>query len=111
MPSLIVLVLHDLSNFDKVLDAWHRAGAPAVTIFDCVGTRDLEERIGREDLPLFPSVRDVFQAPDVPRKTVFSVVQDDRVDPIIDATLQVVSELKEGKKGILFVVPVSRVVG
>ena len=111
MPSLVVLVLHDLSHFDKVLDAWHRAGAPAVTILDSVGTRDLEERIGREDLPLFPSVRDVFQATDVPRKTVFSVVQDDRVDPIVNATLDVVPELRDGKKGILFAIPVSRVVG
>lgn len=111
MPSLVALVLFDLRHFEATLAAWRGAGASAVTILDSVGTRELEEQARRADLPLMPSIRDLLQAEGAHRKTIFSVVQDDVVEPIIKATEEVMGDLSEPHKGILFVMPVSRVVG
>ena len=111
MSSMIVLVIHDLSQFDELLDRWHDAGAPALTMFDCVGTRGPREQGERDDLPLMPTIRDLLQSDDAPRKMIFSIVPDDAVDPIVDATVDMLGDPSEEGKGILFVLPVARVIG
>jgi nitrogen regulatory protein PII len=111
MPSLVVLVLFDLSHFEELLAAWRGAGASAVTMLDSLGTRELEERAAKDDLPIMPTIRDLLQGDEAPRKTVFSVVEDEAVEPIIEVTEEIIGDLSEPHRGILFVVPVSRVVG
>ena len=111
MPSMVVLVMHDKAQFDDVLERWHDAGAPAVTMLDAVGTRGPGEQGQRDDLPLMPSIRDLLQHDDAPRKMVFTIVPDEVVDTIVDATVDLIGDLSEPGKGILFVLPVSRVVG
>lgn len=110
MPSLIVLVMHDVSRLHETLTAWREAGAPAVTILDSVGTREIDEQSRRDDLPLMPSISDLLKG-DAPRKTLFSVVDDDRVEPVADATHEVLGDLAEEHRGILFALPVSQVWG
>ncbi len=110
MSSMVVLVMHDLSHFTDVLSAWHSAGAPAVTILEGLGSREPKEQARRE-LPLMPSVRDVLHAEDMPRTTIFSVVPDEVVDRLTQATVEVLGDLSEPGKGILFVLPVSQVLG
>lgn len=111
MPSMVMLVLHDLTYFNAVMASWRDAGAPAITILDSVGTRELEEQVTRDDLPLMPSIRDLLQSDDAPRKSIFAIVEDAIVDPLIEATEKVMGDLAEAQKGILFVLPVTRVVG
>lgn len=110
MSSMVVLVMHDLSHFTDVLSAWHSAGAPAVTILEGLGSREPKEQARRE-LPMMPSVRDVLQAEEMPRTTIFSVVPDEVVDRLTQATVEVLGDLSEPGKGILFVLPVSQVLG
>jgi hypothetical protein len=112
LPSLVVLILHNVARFRDVLSAWHEAGVPAVTIFDCVGTRDVREKLQREELPILPSIRDLLPGEDdAPRKMILSVVPGEMVDWLIKATEDTVGDLMEPGNGILFVLPVARVVG
>jgi hypothetical protein len=111
MPSMISVVLYDLSHLDELVEQWHEVGSPAVTIIDCVGTRGEREPGRRSDFPLLPSIRDLLQAEDAPRKIVFSLVPDAIVDSLVRVTEQIVGDLLETGNGILFVIPVSRVVG
>jgi len=111
MPSLVILILHDTSRFEELLAAWHDAGASAVTIFDGAGTRDVRERLQREELPLLPSIRDLLSGDDAPRKMVLSIVPDEAVDPLIKTTEDTVGDLMRPGNGILFALPVARVVG
>lgn len=110
MSSMVVLVMHDLSHFTDVLSAWRSAGAPAVTILEGLGSREPKEQALRE-LPMMPSVRDVLQAEEMPRTTIFSVVPDEVVDRLTQATVEVLGDLSEPGKGILFVLPVAQVLG
>lgn len=111
MYSLVVMVLHDLDHFDAVMAAWRGAGAPAITILDSVGSRELKSQAARDDLPLMPTIRDLLQAEDAPRKTLFSLVEDQYVDAVIRATEEIVGDMSQADKGILFVLPASRVAG
>jgi hypothetical protein len=107
----MVLVLYNLGHFEEVLAAWHDAGALELTIMDGVGTRLPSEQLGRDDLPLLPSIRDLLQADDAPRRIIFAAVPDELVDPIAAVTERVLGDLRERGNGILIVVPVSRIVG
>lgn len=111
MHSLVVMVLFEVSQLAAVMTAWREAGAPAITILDSVGTRELEERARGDDLPLMPSIRDLLHGDEGPRKTLFSVVDEHVVDTIIKETEALVGDLSEPRKGILFVLPLSKVVG
>jgi len=111
MYSLVLIVLHEVSQLNAVMNAWREAGAPALTILDSVSTRDLEKRASRDDLPLMPTIRDLLQSDDEPRKTMFAVVKDEVVDKIVAETEAIVGDLGEAHKGILIVVPLAKVVG
>ena len=111
MANLVVLVMYNLSRFEEVLAAWHDAGAAAVTVLEGVGTRSPEEQARRADLPMLPSIRDLLESDDAPRRIIFSIVRDDLVEPLASATRQVLGDLREAQNGILFVLPVTRVFG
>lgn len=111
MSSMVLLVLHDLKEFYPVMAAWREAGAPAITILDSVGSRELEEQGKRDDLPLMPSIRDFLQSDNALRKSIFTIVEDAVVDPLIEATERVMGDLSLEQRGILVVLPVTRVVG
>lgn len=111
MSKMVVLVLHSLEHFDAVLAGWHQEGAPALTVFDCVGTRGPTEQSQRDDLPLLPRIRDLLQSDDAPRKMVMSIVPDNTAGRIVAVTEEIVGDLSEPGNGILAVLPVELVIG
>ena len=111
MYSLVLFVLHEMSQLDAVLTAWREAGAPAITILDSVGTREMDEHGRRDDLPLMPTIKDLLQSDYAPRKTMFAIVENATVDALVKATEEVVGDLSEEGKGILIVMELSKVVG
>jgi len=109
MANLLVLVLDDIEKFPEVIEAWEEVGVPGVTILDSVGTRRLQERVQRDDMPLIPSLRSLFSSDEDHNRTLFTVVEDDGIlDAAIAAAQKVAGNFKEPNTGILFVVPVSR---
>jgi nitrogen regulatory protein PII len=111
MAHLVVLVLDNLLQFPGVLRAWEEAGAPGVTILESTGLRRVLGA-ARDDLPLLPSLRDVIVGSELHHRTLFSVVEDEAtVERLIAATESVVGDFGEPHSGLLFVVPVSRVLG
>ncbi len=112
MAYLVVLVLDDPDRCIDVLDAWEAAGAPGVTILDSSGLGRVRRAGMRDDLPLMPSLSDLFRREENRHLTLFSVVKDQsQVEAIAEATQSVVGELDRGHTGLLFVVPVGQVYG
>jgi nitrogen regulatory protein PII len=112
MPYLIVFVLDDPDRCRDVLDAWEAAGAPGVTILDSSGLGRVRRAGLRDDVPLMPSLSDLFRCQEDRHRTLFSVVQDQsQVEAIAQATQATIGELDRGHTGLLFVVPVSNVYG
>jgi len=111
--SLILFVLHDPEKLISLLDAWKEAGVSGATVFFSTGLgRIHQSKALRDDLPLMPSLEDFLPQPDRLSRTIFTMVDDEGlVDKVVAATQQVVGDLCEPDRGLLMVLPVSRVYG
>lgn len=109
----VVLVLHDYSQLDDVLDAWQTAGAPGITILPSSGMARLKQsRLLEEDMPLFPTIDDFTGKQEIRNVTLFSIVADEgMIDRLLAATEEVTGNLNTHNTGILFVLPVVRAYG
>jgi hypothetical protein len=111
MAQLVVFVLDNLEQCTPVLDAWEAAGAPGVTILESTGLRRLRGVV-RDDLPLFPSLRDLLGGEESRHRTLFTVVGDEAAaERILATTQQIIGDFDQPHSGLLFVVPVGRVLG
>ena len=85
--------------------------------FDNVPIGFLEPGIKRDDYlalnpnGLMPTIKDLLQTDDAPRKTMFSIVESATVDALAKATEEVLGDLGEEGKGILAVMELSKVLG
>ncbi|RPI27322.1 MAG: hypothetical protein EHM70_17995 [Chloroflexota bacterium] len=112
MSYLVVLVVNSIDQWPPVLDAWEKAGAPGVTILASTGLGRVRRAGLLEDMPLFPSLQDLFENDEVHNRTMLSVVEDqESVDRLVKATMQVTGNLDDPHSGFLFVVPVLQVYG
>jgi hypothetical protein len=83
-----------------------------VTILESTGLGHIRQTGLREDLPLMPSLRDLFESDEVQHRTLLSVVEDQAtVDRMIAVVNETVGDLEEAHTGFLFVVPVLQVIG
>jgi nitrogen regulatory protein P-II 1 len=111
MAHLLVFVLDNLERCPAILDAWEEAGAPGVTILESTGLRRLRGAM-RDDLPLLPSLRDLLASRELQNRTLFTVIEDEAtLERVITATEQIIGDFTHPYTGLLFVVPVSRVLG
>lgn len=112
MTNLLVYVLDNIDQYPAILQAWEDAGVPGVTILDSTGLGRLYERTIRDDLPLMPSLIDLLPSREVNHRTMFSVIEDDAVlHRSIAATREVVGDFSRRHTGLLFVLPISMVLG
>ncbi|MFQ6015599.1 MAG: hypothetical protein ACE5NP_09165 [Anaerolineae bacterium] len=112
MSNLLVLVLDDINQCPHVLTAWEKAGATGATILESTGMRRMQARVLRDDMPLFPSMRNFLEGTEFRHRTLFTVIEDDAVlERVIAATEEVIGDFTRHNTGLLFVVPVTRVLG
>ncbi len=110
MPVLLVAIIDDISRIWEVLDEWERLGVSGATILDSGGLRRMQSL--RDDLPLFPSVRDLLEKSEAHHRTIMSVLEDTvDVEAVVRATEKIVGPLDSPHTGILFTLPVLKVWG
>jgi hypothetical protein len=103
-------VIDDSTKIWDVLDAWERLGVSGATIHDSTGLHRTQGL--REDLPLFPSVRDLLEKTETSHRTIWSVLEDGiDAEAIARATEAIVGPLDSPRTGILFTLPVLKVWG
>lgn len=111
MAHLLVFVLDSLEQCPDVLEAWEEAGVSGVTILESTGLGRLRDAM-RDDLPLLPSLRDLLASRELHHRTLFTVIEDEAtLERIIAATERVIGDFTRHHTGLLFVVPVTRVLG
>lgn len=112
MHQMILLIVNDLSKCPTVLDAWDAAEVPGITILESTGLGSVRRASIRDDIPLMPSITDLFRSKEHRHRTIFTVVEgDDKVEEIIRITQEILGDLNDPHNGVLFVLPISRVVG
>lgn len=110
MPVLLVAIIDDLSKIWDVMDEWERLGVGGATIYDSSGLNKARQL--RDDLPLFPSVRELLEGAETHHRTLLSVLEDGvDVEALVRATEKIVGRLDKPHTGLLFTVPVLKVWG
>jgi nitrogen regulatory protein PII len=112
MYQMVLLIVSQSEQCPDVLDAWEATGVGGITILDSTGLGKVRQAAIRDDVPLMPSLARLFQHNEVRHRTLFTVVDsDEMVDRLIKATEKELGNLNNPDNGVMFVLPVSRVVG
>jgi len=112
MYHLVIFVLDNPDHCHEILDAWENIGIRGVTILESSGLGRVRRAGMRDDLPLMPSLMDLFKSTETRHRTLFTVVRSqEQIDAIVEATQAIVGDLEQENAGILFVLPVSQVYG
>lgn len=112
MYYMVLLIVDDLNVCPIILDAWDAAKVPGITIMESTGMGRLREDSIRDDIPMMPSLSELFRSREHRHRTIFSVVEGEEVvDRLIEITEEILGDLNKPNTGVLFVLPVSRVVG
>ncbi|MCE1253140.1 MAG: P-II family nitrogen regulator [Anaerolineae bacterium] len=110
---LVLFVLCQPEKLKELLEAWEDAGVSGVTILTSTGLGKLRQNaLLEEDLPLIPSIEDLFRHEEISSRTLFTAVEDETmVDRLVEITRGIVGDFGQPNSGILIVTPVSRVYG
>jgi nitrogen regulatory protein PII len=112
MHYMVLLIVYNINSCPDVLDAWEAAKVPGITILESTGLGSLRQKGLRDDLPLMPSIADIFRSREHHHRTIFTVVEgDETVEHLIEVTQNIMGDLNQPHNGVMFVLPVSRVVG
>jgi nitrogen regulatory protein PII len=112
MYSMVMFILDDVDYCRDILTAWEKTGVYGATVLDSSGLGRVRKAGIRDDIPLIPSLHDLFKNSETQHRTLFTVVDsDEQVDAIVKATEAVVGSLEKPDTGFLFVMPVSHVYG
>ncbi len=113
MAKMLIFVIHDPANVDAVVRKWADLGVGGITILDSSGwVQKFGERIIRDDLPLFPSMRRILREEEATNRTIFSVIPDEfSINELVLETEKIVGKLEDPNTGILIALPVLDVYG
>jgi nitrogen regulatory protein PII len=112
MYQMVLLIVSNTEQCPGVLDAWEATGVGGITILESTGMGKVRQSVIRDDMPLMPSLSRLFQHREVRHRTIFTVVDsDEMVEKLIEVTEKQLGNLNQPDNGVMFVLPISRVVG
>lgn len=107
----LVLVLNKIELLEEVLTSLTKAGVRGATILDSQGMGSRIAQSERE-VPMFGSLKAFFDREHPYNKTLFTIVEDDAaLDKAIEAIQSVTGDLSNPNEGLMFTVPVGKVIG
>ena len=109
---MVLFDFNDLGQFDDLIASWDEVGVRNVTILASTGLGKLKKHHYRDDLPLIPSLEDLFDTPEITSRTLMTVIHDEGlIEKLVEQTEKVVGSLDDPDTGVLFVLPVMRAYG
>jgi nitrogen regulatory protein PII len=104
---LLVAVINDPEKLDEILSGFVELGITGATIVNSEGMG----RLLSHDIPIFAGLRTLISGSRPQNRTILSVVPEEKVGPAIDLLQEVAGNLDAPATGIVFTIPVDRVVG
>jgi nitrogen regulatory protein P-II 1 len=108
MAQLLIVILDDLKPLPRLLEAWRDVGVSGATILESVGAYRAENWLSRAGLG---ALSRLFEAEEVRRRTILTAVDDALLDEAIAEADRVVGGFDRPHSGVMFAVPISRMVG
>lgn len=112
MYFLVVLIIDDVNKSPQIIEAWAEAGVSGITIIESTGLGRPRDNVSLLDTNIMTSIRTLLQHREDPNRTMFSIVEGEAmVDKLIAVTEKTVGKLSDPHRGLLFALPLARVVG
>ena len=105
--QLLLFVLNKEEHLDEILELFLELDISGATILDSVGMG----RILAHDIPIFAGFRNLMQESRPGNKTLFTIVDDEKVSMVVKGIEQICGSLDEPGAGILITIPVGQVKG
>lgn len=108
----LVLVLNMTEYLEDVLEALVKSGVTGATIIDSQGMGSALMSYENVETPIFGSLKAFFDREHPYNKTIFSIVESEELlDQAIESVRSVVGDLDKPNEGLLFTVPLGKVIG
>jgi hypothetical protein len=102
------LVLDNPALLNDVLEAWTDIGVRGITILESTGVHRVRSRTSAHDTPFMLGFSRLLRTDQVGHNTLFAVVPSmEIVEQLVEATEQIVGDLKQPNTGVLFATPVA----
>lgn len=106
--QLLIAVVNEEEKLDEILSGLVELGVTGATIIDSEGMG----RVLSHDIPIFAGLEALASRSRPQNQTIFSVIrEDEKVDAVIALLQEICGDLDSPATGIVFTVPVTRVVG
>jgi nitrogen regulatory protein P-II 1 len=105
--KLLILILNKVEKLEEVLEGFIEIGISGATVIDSVGMG----HIISEEVPIFAGLRFMFAGAKPHNKTIFSVIKEEKEEPVVRLLEKILGDLNKPGTGILFTIPVDRVEG
>jgi nitrogen regulatory protein PII len=105
--QLLVAVVNDPGKLDEILAGLLALGVRGATV---IASEGMGMRLA-DDIPLFARLRTPIARVRPENRTIFSVVHEERVDAVVELLQRVCGDLSDPMTGIVFTIPIDRVVG
>jgi hypothetical protein len=99
---LLILVLNKEEHLEEVLEVFLELDIHGATIIDSIGMG----RILAHDIPIFAGFRNLMQESRPGNKTIFTIVDENKIPRIVQGIEQICGSLDEPGAGILVTLPV-----
>ncbi len=106
--QLLVAVINQEEKLDDILSGFLELGITGATIIDSEGMG----HVLSHDIPIFAGLQTLISRSRPQNQTIFSVIkEDEKVEMAIALLQEICGSLEDPATGIVFTVPVTRVVG
>ncbi|MHA1568556.1 MAG: P-II family nitrogen regulator [Alphaproteobacteria bacterium] len=99
---LLMMVINDEDTVQNVLAALMEVGITTATVVESQGMG----KIVTEQMPIFAGFRNLWGGANPYNTTVFTVLEDDILQETIDLVSEVMFEIVDTPRGVIFTIPV-----
>lgn len=104
---LLIAVVNDPGKVDEILSGYLEIGVTGATVINSEGMG----RVLSHDIPIFAGLQTLISRSRPQNRTIFSVVEEDKLEPALAILQEVCGDLSGPATGIAFSFPLDRVVG
>lgn len=106
--QLLIAVINEEEKLDEILSGLVELGVTGATIINSEGMG----RVLSHDIPIFAGLEMLAMRSRPQNQTLFSVIrEDEKVDAVIRLLQEICGDFENPATGIVFTIPVNRVVG
>ena len=105
--KLLVIILNKVEKLEEVLEGFLEVGVTGATMIDSIGMG----HVISEEVPIFAGLRFMFAGAKPHNKMIFSVIEDNKAEPVIKVLKKILGDLNQPGTGIVFTMPLDLVEG